>query len=60
MAIIKDGKLMNTESDNAYVEEWLSKLPKKRVMVKGTGETLLLPFAEMVTDEQLGTASARQ
>lgn len=47
MAVIINGKLMNTEADNAFVKEWISNKPKIKVINKGTGETFFAPLIEM-------------
>ncbi len=47
MAIFKDGKLMNTEEDNKFVEEYLSKQPTINVEVEETGEIMTLPLITM-------------
>lgn len=43
MAIIKDGKVMNTEEDNKLNEEWLKRKPRVKIKIKETGEVFEVP-----------------
>ena len=49
MAKIIGDKLVNTEEDNRFVEEWLKKQPKVKVRNKNTDETFFLPLVTMST-----------
>lgn len=49
MAKIIDGKIVNTEKDNKFVEEWFLKASKIKVKIKETGEEFFLPLATVST-----------
>ena len=49
MAKIIGDKLVNTEEDNRFVEEWLKKQPKVKIRNKRTGETFVVPLVTTST-----------
>ena len=46
MKIVGD-KLINTEEDNFFVQQYLANCPKIEIRLKETGETVYVPFVVM-------------
>lgn len=49
MAKIIGDKLVNTEEDNKFIEEFLSRQPKVKIRNKETGEVFVVPLVTMST-----------